>query len=121
MVSKQPGENMFFVERPSSGFAPHEAAVPDVDVVDETSGAEKDDLAVLIDDRTVTGLSPHHSSLRSAFGATAIDPKLLTEAERLQYEGCLLPAASLSLTRHPGRSSCRPPRVAPAGCSRIAL
>jgi len=35
----------------SSGFALHEAAVPDADVVDETSGAEKDDLAVLIDDR----------------------------------------------------------------------
>ena len=39
--------------------------------------------------------------IRSAIGATAIDPKLLTEAERLQYEGYLLPAASLSLTRDP--------------------
>jgi hypothetical protein len=40
--------------------------------------------------------------IRSAIGATAIDPKLLTEAERLQYEGYLLSAASLSLTRDPG-------------------
>ena len=40
--------------------------------------------------------------IRSAIGATAIDPKLLTEAERLQYEGYLLPAASLLLTRDPG-------------------
>jgi hypothetical protein len=49
----------------SSGFAPHEAAVPDADVVGETSGAEKDDLAILIDDRTVTGLRPHHSTFQS--------------------------------------------------------
>jgi hypothetical protein len=58
MVSKQAGVaipgNMLFVE----------AAVPDADV-DETSGAEKDDLAILIDDRTVTGISPHHSSFPS--------------------------------------------------------
>jgi hypothetical protein len=39
--------------------------------------------------------------IRSVIGATAIDPKLLTEA-RLQYEGYLLPAASLSLTGDPG-------------------
>jgi hypothetical protein len=40
--------------------------------------------------------------IRSAIGATAIDPKLLTEAKHLQYEGYLLPAASLSLTRDRG-------------------
>jgi hypothetical protein len=51
--------------------------------------------------------------IRSAIGATAIDPKLLTAAERLQYEGYLLPAASLSLTRDPGAFCCRPPQVAP--------
>jgi hypothetical protein len=39
--------------------------------------------------------------IRSAIGATAIDHKLLTKAERLQDEGCFLPAASLALTRDP--------------------
>jgi hypothetical protein len=38
----------------------------------------------------------------SRLGATAIDPKLLTEGERLRYERDLLAAASLSLTRDPG-------------------
>jgi hypothetical protein len=41
---------------------------------------------------------------RSAIAATAIDHKLLTAAERLQYEEYLLLAASLSLTPIRGRS-----------------
>jgi hypothetical protein len=82
MVSKQAGvpfrEHMLVVERPFVGLAPHEAAVPDADVVDETSGAEKDDFAVLIDDRTVTDLSPHRSSFQSgANNAASVRPYIV--------------------------------------------
>jgi hypothetical protein len=109
-VSKQAGkpfrENCSSLNDLSSGFALHEAAVPDADVVDKTSGAEKDDLAVLIDDRTVTGLSPHHSSLQS--DATTRHPFARTSSFYNTFALILLHFGPVSLRlvallRHPDR------------------
>ncbi len=76
----------------------------------------------LIEDTRRAAVRKSMRQVRPANAATAIDHKLLTATERLQYdEEYLSRAASLSPTPDPGACYCRLPQVTPAGCKDYAL
>jgi transposase len=65
--------------------------------------------------------------IRSAIGATTIDPKLLTAAERLQYEAICAARRPMRLswlcrrTAYPSSRSCAKPAIAGSWCDRRSV